>query len=70
MGTIIGFVDFVVANLLNRATDDATVHRPKKSNFSSACEYVKLPFSLFIKGVRNKMLSVCFKLLFWMYCRK
>jgi hypothetical protein len=49
-GTIIGFVDFV-ANLLNRATDDATVRRPKKSNFSSACEYVKLPFSLFIKGV-------------------
>jgi hypothetical protein len=44
---MIGFVGFV-ANLQNRPTDGATGQkvRPKKSYFSSACEYVKLPFSL------------------------
>jgi hypothetical protein len=51
---LLGFVG-VVINLLNRPTDGATVHgqksvsenvRPKKSYFSSAWEYVKLPFSL------------------------
>jgi hypothetical protein len=40
---IIGFVRFV-ANLLNRPTDGASEKvRPKKSYFSSACEYEKLP---------------------------
>jgi hypothetical protein len=38
---IIGFVDFVA----NRPTERHT-QRPKKSYFSSACEYVKLPSSL------------------------
>jgi hypothetical protein len=41
-----------VANLLNIPTDGATVAsekvRPKKSYFSSACDYVKLSFSLSI----------------------
>jgi hypothetical protein len=43
--TIIGFVGFV-GNLVNTPTDGATVSVQKKSYFSSACEYVKLPFSL------------------------
>jgi hypothetical protein len=44
-----GFVGFV-ANLLNRATVAPRAAsekvRPKETYFSSACEYVKLPFSL------------------------
>jgi hypothetical protein len=47
--TIMGFVGFV-ANLLNRLTDGARSAsekvRPRKSYFSPACEYIKLPFSL------------------------
>jgi hypothetical protein len=43
--TIIGFVGFV-ANLLNRPNRWRHGQRPKKSYFSSASEYVKLPFSL------------------------
>jgi hypothetical protein len=35
--TIIGFVGFAASSVKVR---------PKKSYFSSACEYVKLPFSL------------------------
>jgi hypothetical protein len=42
---MIGFVGFV-ADLLNRPTDRRHGQRPKKSYFSSAYEYVKLPFSL------------------------
>jgi hypothetical protein len=44
-GTIIGFVGFV-ANLLKQTNRWLHGQRPKKSYFSSACEYVKLPFSL------------------------
>jgi hypothetical protein len=40
--TIIGFLD----NLLNRPTYGATVSVRKIVPFSSACEYVKLPFLL------------------------
>jgi hypothetical protein len=46
--TIIGFVGFV-ANLLNISTDGATVTHPKKSYFSSACEYLR-KIAVFIKG--------------------
>jgi hypothetical protein len=41
--TIIGFVGFIV-NLPNRSTDRRHGQSPKKSYFSSACEYVKLRF--------------------------
>jgi hypothetical protein len=44
-----GFIGFV-ANVLNRPTDGGTVSVRKSASekelFSSACEYVKLPFSL------------------------
>jgi hypothetical protein len=53
--TIIGFVGLVV-NLLNKLTDGATVSA-RKSYFLSACEYVKLSFSL---QVLKKMLIINF----------
>jgi hypothetical protein len=68
--TIIGFVGFV-ANLLNRPIAGATVSFPKKSYFSSACEYVKLPFSLRVPKeiildalfyLKNELLSFSFSL--------
>jgi hypothetical protein len=60
---IIGFVSFA-ANLLTdqqmapRSASETV--RPKKSYFSSACEYVKLPFSLrvpktYIKEIRIQL---------------
>jgi hypothetical protein len=46
MVTIIAFIGFV-ANLLNRATDGATVSVQKKVTFRPlVSRYVKLPFSL------------------------
>jgi hypothetical protein len=49
---LLGFVSFVV-NYLNRPTDGAMVQGQKstaeKIYFSSAWEYVKLPFSLRVK---------------------
>jgi hypothetical protein len=45
MVTIIGFVG-LIGNLLNRPTDGASGQCPKKSYFSTAPEYVKLPFLL------------------------
>jgi hypothetical protein len=33
-------------SLLTYSTDQQICQRPKKSYFSSTCEYVKLPFSL------------------------